>query len=631
MKPNNFPLRPKLDGSEELYTQTAGLSQKFTLETAKAFITKPIDIIYSELYNKVINQELVTGSWYRLTDYKNVNFLNGWEIANNNPTPSDPNFNPQEIFTGEAEVLLLQATSSSEISPIAYSENFPQDIITYQVYTNKLGVDIGGISNGSNLPDSSIVSGFDLQWDGANVYFNMPTGYPALYGHYFYLYCEFDGGSYYQDGLYEPLNPDGICQYPFTKTMSKIRLENNGTKVILLDLTKNDYLNYDADTLYVEHIYALGDAYGWITRRIDTQSKIDVPFDFRSKTYRRFEVDLSLVNASLGTGYYGQGDNYLGQGTTGNYKDLLSIDWKGYEIYNLEIGGQGGADMSWYNGLCDNIVFLGRSTNSKIGTYSHDNTIAGNFNNNTIGNYFNYNTVGKGFNSNTIGSKFYSNTIGSNFYSNTIGTDFNNNTIGNSFSNNAIGNSFRNNTIGNGSYNNTIGIFFQNNTIGSGFELNNIGNEFIFNTIGDNFQLNDIKNQFSSNTIDFSFQRNIIGNIFINNNIGHSFQFNNITHFFQYNTTNFAFQANIINNIFQNNNIGFAFFNNQINYAIVSCIMLNNFKDNIINRSLQVIDFSLATHVYGSYKCEIFTRSDGSSQLSYIDATNTIQYTAINA
>ena len=137
MKPNNFPLRPSLDGSEELYTQTNGVSQKFTLETTKAFITEPTDITYSELYDKVIKEELTPFQWYRLTDYKNVNFLNGWEIANNNPTPTDPNFNPQEIFKGETEILLLQAISSSELSPVAYSETFPQDIITYQAYTNK--------------------------------------------------------------------------------------------------------------------------------------------------------------------------------------------------------------------------------------------------------------------------------------------------------------------------------------------------------------------------------------------------------------------------------------------------------------------------------------------------------------
>lgn len=38
MKPNNFPKRSILDGTEELYTQTNGISQKFSLEEAKKFI-----------------------------------------------------------------------------------------------------------------------------------------------------------------------------------------------------------------------------------------------------------------------------------------------------------------------------------------------------------------------------------------------------------------------------------------------------------------------------------------------------------------------------------------------------------------------------------------------------------------
>ena len=38
MKPNNFPLRPSLDGTEELYTQTNGVSEKFTLDDLKAYL-----------------------------------------------------------------------------------------------------------------------------------------------------------------------------------------------------------------------------------------------------------------------------------------------------------------------------------------------------------------------------------------------------------------------------------------------------------------------------------------------------------------------------------------------------------------------------------------------------------------
>lgn len=542
---------------------------------------------YQELYNLVVNEQLAPGTWYKFP-YRSVNFLNGWETANNNPTPTDPNFNPRQIYTGDVEVLLVQAITESEVSPIGYSEMFPQDIIEYQPYTNKIGVDVD-IYNGNTLPDSNTVSGFDLQWDGTNVYFNMPTGYPALFGHYFYLYAEFYDGVdyYYQDGTFEPLTP-GICtcQYPYTnddpdygypKTMSRIRVENNGMKVILLDLTQTDYNNYVADTLEVDTVYAIGDAYGWITKRQDTQRLIDVPFDFRARKYRRFEVDLSSVNASLGTGYYGQGDNFLGQGTTGNYKDLYSIDWKGYDSSNITINGRGGADMGFNNGYCDNNVFLGYINQTVMGDYFYNNTIGYNFNNNTIGNSFFSNTISSGFNTNTIDNNFYYNTIGDYFQYNTIGYNFNNNTISNTFYNNTTGAGFYNNTTGADFSNNTIGYNFYNNTIGAGSYYNTIGNYFVFNTIDIGFVFNTIGIGFDVNTTGADFNNNTIGNNFYYNTIG------------------------------------------------------NNFRLNNIKASVGGTDFTSvpATYVYGDYNCEIFKRSDGTLQLSYIDGTNTVQYTAI--
>jgi hypothetical protein len=633
-----------------LITRT-GKGSKLTIQEMDGNLTYlesanvPININYADLYTTIISEKLIPGSWYRLTDYKSVNFLNGWEIANNNPTPVDPSFDPRELFVGAEEILLVQAISNSELSPTAYSEKFSQDIIEYLPYANKIGVNLS-IANGNTLPDSSTVSGFDLQWDGTNVYFEMPTGYPALYGHYFYLYAEFlnfatgpisstepnisasgdftglegnyteispstltgsgsglildvgykrgainfvireygddyavgdtllilgsliggvdgvndatitvlaidaESTTYYQDGNYEPLAPNGYCQYPSTnddpdwgypKVMSRIRLENNGQKVVLLDLTEQDFLNYEVDTLYVDHVESLGDAYGYITRRCDTQNKIDVPFDFRWKTFRRYEVDLSAINSSLRIKYWGIGDDFLGQGTTGNYKDLLSIDWRGYEVFNLKIEGQGGIDMYSRNGYTEN-VFLGGVSDCNIGSLFYNNTIDNSFINNTIGNNFNNNTIDNGFNNNTIDNGFNNNTIGYEFFNNTIDIDFNNNTIRDSFQSNTIGYGFGSNTIGGSFKNNTIGDLFQSNTIGNNMEKN---------IINDNF-------------------------------------FNNI-------------------------------------------ISSSQFRLNIIKTTVNNIDFRLATHVYGVYNCEIFTRSNSTLQLSYIDGTNTVQYSAIIA
>ncbi len=453
----------------------------------------PLNITYSELYSKIVNSSLTAGQKYRLTDYRSVNFLNGWETANNNPTPTDPNFNPQEIYTGETEVLILQATSPYEIAEIGYSETYGGDIIEFQGYTNKIGVNIGGIYTGQTLPDSSVVGDFNLKWDGTNVYFDMPTGYPALFGHYFYLYAEFDGATYFQDGGFEPLTPNiSICQYPYTsddvdygypKAISRIKVEDNGMKIILLDLTETDYNNYDTDTLYVDTVYALGDSYGWITRRQDTLRNINVPFDFRGRKYRRFEVDLTSINPALATGYWGQGDNYLGQGTTGNYIDVPSFGQDGYDAYNIQWEGMGGADMYWYAGFTDNNVFLGSFYNNNLKDFS-------------------YNNIGINFYRNNIGSDFNSNTIGDGFLYNTIGDYFNTNTIGSYFNNNTVVFNFNSNTIGNNFYYNTVGFNFNYNTIENDFNYNTIGDNFYLNTIGDNFIRNQI--DYSPNSTNFS-------------------------------------------------------------------------------------------------------------------------------
>jgi hypothetical protein len=57
----------------------------------------------------------------------------------------------------------------------------------------------------------------------------------------------------------------------------------------------------------------------------------------------------------------------------------------------------------------------------------------------------------------------------------------------------------------------------------------------------------------------------------------------------------------------------------------------DDFKSNQIYFSPTSTDFTLAIHVYADYTCTIFKRSDGTLRLSYIDGTDTIQYTAINA
>jgi hypothetical protein len=595
----------------------------------------PVDIFYADLYDKIVNSQLVAGQKYRLTDYRSVNFLNGWGIANNNPTPTDPSFDPRQIHVGDNEVLILEAISSYELNPVCNSETHGGDILEFQGYTNKIGVDFD-IYTGQTLPDATTVTDFNLKWDGTNVYFDMPTNYPALFGHYFYLYAEFGGGAYYQDGAFEPLTPViAECQYPYTsndpnygypKAVSRLSVSPDGMKVILLDLVEADYLAYDVDSLYVQSVYSIGDAFGWITRRNDTQRQINVPFDFRGRKYRRYEVDLTPINPALGLGYWGQGDVYLGQPTTGNYIDVPSFGQDGYDAYDIQWEGMGGADMYWYTGYSDNNVFLGYFYKNNLKDFTRNNTTGNNFFDNTIGNYFYFNTIGNNFDSNTtgnnffdntIGNYFYFNTIGNNFNSNTIGNEFYSNTIGNNFNSNTIGNNFNSNTIGNEFYSNTIGNVFYSNTIGNYFFINTIGNNFYENTIGNNFFINTIGNNFYENTTGNNFSDNTIGDNFFDNAIRNNFTRNTIGNNFYSNTTESGFGRNTIGNDFQSNNIENTFFLNTT---------VDNFRRNQIEYSPSGTDFSLANFVYEDYTCNIFKNSVGAYVLTFVNGSNVIEY-----
>jgi hypothetical protein len=337
----------------------------------------------------------------------------------------------------------------------------------------------------------------------------MPANYPALFGHYFYIFCIFDDGvnQYYQDGCFEPLTPNiAICQYPYTsndvdygypKSMSRIKVENNGTKIVLLDLTQTDFNNYVPDSLYVNTVYAHEDAYGWISRRNDTHRQINVPFDFRGRKYRRFEVDLTPINSDLGMDYYGIGDEIYGQTTTGNFKNL-PVFFDNIDIFNIQWEGRGGPNVFWYCGYSDNNVFGYNCNDNSFKDITYDNTVLRNFQWNNLGDYFYKNIIGTNFSYNNIGNFFYLNVIAILFLDNKIGSNFNTNRIGSIFENNIIGNYCFTNQIGSNFRGNNIKDYFYINNVGPGFIKNVIHDSFFTNIILNNFQYNEIKYQINA-------------------------------------------------------------------------------------------------------------------------------------
>lgn len=84
-----------------------------TLENSKLIY----DITYNDLYNLLINNGLVEGRKYLITDYQTVHII---------PSTADLNIGP-------IEPLLVTATSVNTLSPISYSILYPTDTIFYNI------------------------------------------------------------------------------------------------------------------------------------------------------------------------------------------------------------------------------------------------------------------------------------------------------------------------------------------------------------------------------------------------------------------------------------------------------------------------------------------------------------------
>lgn len=262
----------------------------------------------------------------------------------------------------------------------------------------------------------------------------------------------------------------------------------------------------------------------------------------------------------------------------------------------------------------DNFIIQGGALDNIFGNDCFNNTITGVALSNQGFNLIYDNVFGDSFNINNIDSSFHGNIIGNNCLGNTFGFDINTNQIGNNFLANTIGDTFQNNTIADDC---------EANVFGFGAASNMIGEEFVGNTLAVSFSANTIGGQFNGNIIGSNFSSNTIGNNFSTNSIGSGFGSNGIGNSFSDNTIRNNFNSNTVANNFVNNEIF-----NEFGANIVS---ENNFQKNHIESDLTGFTFGVGAQVYNDYTKNIFKRSDGSYQLSYIDNTNTIQYTAPDA
>ena len=81
IKPNTFPLKLNLDGSEEIYTQTNDVSEKFTLNQVSSYITQNIDTwLYKELYMTEADLDALPVTKFELLGENDLNPNEYYEI-----------------------------------------------------------------------------------------------------------------------------------------------------------------------------------------------------------------------------------------------------------------------------------------------------------------------------------------------------------------------------------------------------------------------------------------------------------------------------------------------------------------------------------------------------------------------
>jgi len=536
-----------------------------------------------------------------------------------NPTPNTT-FNARDIYTSpNIETLVVKALDNSNIEPIAFSEQYPQDIIEYLPQTNNLSFELD-IYNGNVLPDLTVVAGFDLQWDGSRVYFDMPTGYPVQMGVPLYVFCAFNSFTEFTDlvcdpvffGINRPIDLNGGEQI-----YSTIELNSTLTRIYLDGISFAQFGNYDANSLYVQNAYAFAPMKGWIARRNDTLSSTNYPADWRNQVYRRYQ---HISNQYTITTWWKDDVTYFYNGIahnyTGVYEDCTTFA-DGTSSVNCE--GGGGSVPIWFSGGTYNNVFKGVTFqfNAKYGMYANTFDICQYV---TVGTNFTTSCF-RGLVASALQSVTFSDdtqgilvngdigdlTAKSNFIENVFVGTFNKLSFGTSCQNNTfvasvdrlsmgdscVQNMFINLAINNAVFGNSTNInqfvtspitnwvsgleFFSN--IFNNVALNNtkIGDNCNQNTIQNgSWQSNDLGNSFAFNIIlSPSFTYNVIGKLCTNN------QFDG-TSTVQNNNIGRSFNNNSVSNIFISNNLGSNYQNNNFGNNFQNCYGGNDFIGNSI-------------------------------------------------
>ncbi len=336
----------------------------------------------------------------------------------------------------------------------------------------------------------------------------------------------------------------------------------------------NDYIEYDC----TEETYNTITTKGKITRRKDNFNN-DVPFDFRNVLFKRY---YNTTNAEYDV-IWDNGEATQEDYVFNLYDPLLPLDYTNSfqnNVINVSLNNDEEiTDTSVFNIWAFNTIIKNLGTNNKIFGTVNNCILQDAYNNNFSGIIYNINFP-----------FCYRNNISGKMYNNIFSGEFNNNTVS-------------------GGINNSNFVDFKNNKVFGFLSTVDASDTLIFseNTINNNISLTTWNG--GSYVRENEFNGNDIGSCLFGTP-------------FSKNQFNRGWLGTICGNFFTENTI---------NGVWNSCLISDNFSQNTLNLNIPSVDFSLATHVYGDYFCELFRREDGAERLRYTNNTDAIVVTDINS
>jgi hypothetical protein len=569
-------------------------------------------VTYSELRTLMTNSGLTIGGYYLISDFR---------TCYDQP---DYDFNGTAIIgsnykQGTISPIMVLATGSNTISEQAFQPEYSGDTIFYDPYFSQTEATSGDAYGRITYRIDTRGNAFD--YDFTQVEYKRYNAYVA-------------------DQIY-------------TGTIGLDALGNvTGTNTSFLSLLPGSIIG-----VYSVFTYPLINFYE-IVSITDDFNMVVTGHTIQSTT------SSILTNANLMSGMNWKQNNIISDTGFTEYLTFTSTDF-----YNNTCGERTIIRINETFLLPNNVFRSNRYFQNSFGSFFWNNTFNDDCNGNIIGSNFYNNIIDNDFDNNIITNNFTENVIVCDFRNNTIQDFFNNNHLGDydgiNFENNVfLGNFFSNFTTGDYNFqNNIIGYNFQENIITGRFENNSLVGDFISNQIYTDFVENEIAGSSSGNKIFSRFIGNKIGNSFVENLIGdsnnvglHTFydntigsncgsnifsgdcNYNQIGSFFFNNRIGDGFgfgfstsQGNKIGNYFNGNTIGEYFYNNVIADGFYNNTTVDYFQLNTIKCSIYSTDFSLATHVYGNYNCEIYLNATPSQRLSYYDNLDVLTITNINA